>query len=354
MLLRSLIRELPPAYFALVMATGIVSIAAYGLGPASIGWGLFGLNLVLYTALAVLHGLRLMLFPQRCIVDLFDPSAGPGYFTWIAATAVLGSQCLVLAHAAQVATALFVFAVVLWLLLNYAVFAALALRRHKQALDVGINGGWLLAVVAMQGLAVLATHLAGGWAQPVRLELHFAALVLWLAGGMLYLWLAALIFYRYYFFALGPGDLVPTYWINMGAMAISTLAGSLLIAGSSGPAPYLQSLRPFLEGFTLFYWAGGTWWLPLLVILGVWRHVIRGYRLVYDPLYWGMVFPLGMYAVATEHMSRSMGLAFLRPISIVFLYIALLAWGVTALGLVVAMLTGVRRFATQVRAAARD
>ncbi|MGB7755214.1 MAG: tellurite resistance/C4-dicarboxylate transporter family protein [Salinisphaera sp.] len=353
MSLRSLVRELPPAYFAMVMATGIVSIAAYGLGPTSIGRALFYLNLICYGVLVVLHGLRLLWFPRRCIADLSDTSAGPGYFTWIAATAVLGSQCIVLAHAERVATALFVFAAALWLVLSYAVFAALALRRHKRALEAGINGGWLLAVVAMQGLAVLATHLAGDWGQPVQLELHFAALVLWLAGGMLYLWLAALIFYRYFFFTLAPGDLVPTYWINMGAMAISTLAGSLLIANSGARAPYLQSLRPFLEGFTLFYWAGGTWWLPLLVILGVWRHVIRGYRLVYDPLYWGLVFPLGMYAVATEHMSRSMGLPFLRPVSVVFLYIALFAWGVTALGLALRMVAGFRRAAAGLRATAR-
>lgn len=266
--LRSLIHELPPAYFAMVMATGIVSIAAYGLGPASIGWALFYLNLMLYAALAALHGLRLVLFPRRCIADLPDTTAGPGYFTWIAATAVLGSQCTVLGHAERVATALFIFAVALRLVLSYAVFTALALRRHKRALEAEINGG-----VTSRGCHAgtgRARHASGrrlGPAGSARTAFRRARAVL--AGGVLYLWLGALIFYRYCFFALAPGDLVPTYWINMGAMAISTLAGSLLIANSGDQAPYLQSLRPFLEGFTLFYWAGGTWWLPLLLILGV-------------------------------------------------------------------------------------
>lgn len=316
----------------MVMATGIVSMGAYGFGPTPVGWGLFYLNLAFYAGLVLLHGLRALIFPRRCLADMGDAAAGPGYFTWIAATAVLGSQCLELAHAYRAAVGLFVVAAMLWLILTYAVFTALAVRRHKPALADGINGGWLIAVVAMQSLAILAVHLADHVGLTGRSELHFMALTLWLAGGMLYGWLGTLIFYRYFFFDLTPAGLVPTYWINMGAMAISTLAGALLIAHSTDQAPYLHSLRPFLEGCTLLYWAVGTWWIPLLVILGVWRHVIRRYRLSYQPLYWGLVFPLGMYAVATEHMSRSMDLAFLRPVSIIFLYIALAAWLITAVG----------------------
>jgi tellurite resistance protein TehA-like permease len=343
MLSRAEVVDLPPAYFAMVMATGIVSIAAYGFGPALIGRLLFYLNLLFYGALILLHACRAIIAPGRCLADMADAGAGPGYFTWIAATAVLGSQCVLLEQAYRAATVRFVLAALLWLVLSYAVFTALAIREDKLTLAEGINGGWLLAVVSMQSLAVLAIQLAGYIGQPVRVELNFAALALWLAGGMLYGWLGSLIFYRYFFFALKPADLVPTYWINMGAMAISTLAGSLLIAHSDAHAPYLESLRPFLEGGTLLYWAGGTWWLPLLVILGIWKHVIRGYRLTYHPLYWGLVFPLGMYAAATEHMSQSMDLAFLRPVPIVFLYIALAAWLTSVTGLALSIARRVNR-----------
>jgi hypothetical protein len=89
---------------------------------------------------------------------------------------------------------------------------------------------------------------------------------MWLWGGMLYIWMMSLIFYRYTFFTLEPGDLSPPYWINMGAMAISTLAGSLLILNSPD-APFLLSLLPFIKGFTVFYWATGTWWIPMLLVL---------------------------------------------------------------------------------------
>ena len=43
----------------------------------------------------------------------------------------------------------------------------------------------------------------------------------------------------------------------MGAMAISTLAGTLLDRRRAAIAPFLRSLLPFLKGFTLLFWATG-------------------------------------------------------------------------------------------------
>ena len=114
----------------------------------------------------------------------------------------------------------------------------------------------------------------------------------------------------------------------MGAMAISTLAGSLLITNSDN-APFLHSIVPFMKGFTIFYWATGTWWIPMLVILGVWRHVYKRFPLRYDPLYWGAVFPLGMYAVSTFQMARAMDFAPLTAVAGAFAWIALAAWTLT-------------------------
>jgi tellurite resistance protein TehA-like permease len=142
------------------------------------------------------------------------------------------------------------------------------------------------------------------------MELNFFALSMWLWGGMLYIWMMSLIFYRYTFFSFSPADLSPPYWINMGAMAISTLAGSLLIENTPH-APFLGSMLPFLKGFTVFYWATGTWWIPMLAVLAIWRHGIKRFPFTYDPMYWGAVFPLGMYATATLRMMHAMDLPFL-------------------------------------------
>lgn len=333
---------LSPAYFGMVMATGIVSLACHLLGLPHIAQGLFALNVALYVVLWVLYVARLARHPRAVWRDLSDHLRGPGFFTTIAATSVLGSQCLVLAGNVAAGLALWMLAIVLWLGLTYAIFTLLTIKPDKPTLDRGINGGWLLAVVATQSIAVLSALLAARIGAAWTLEMNFLALSMWLWGGMLYIWLMSLIFYRYTFFPLLPGDLSPPYWINMGAMAISTLAGSLLIANAAD-APFLLSLHPFLTGFTVFYWATGTWWIPMLLALGLWRYVARRVPLRYDPLYWGAVFPLGMYAASTHEMALAMDLHFLDWLPRLFLGVALAAW----LAAFVGMLRHVRaRYAT--------
>jgi hypothetical protein len=220
---------------------------------------------------------------------------------------LLGAQMIVIAHSFAIATVLLIIGAILWLVLTYAIFTALTIKPDKPSLAEGITGGWLLAVVATQSIAVLTALLAAHWGQPLRLHANFVALSMWLWGGMLYIWIISLIFYRYTFFRFSPADLAPPYWINMGAMAISVLAGSLLISNSAD-APFLHSLRPFLEGFTVLYWATGTWWIPIIAILAIWRYGVRRLPFEYDPLYWGAVFPLGMYAVGTPRMAHAMKL----------------------------------------------
>ncbi len=324
---------LSPAYFGMVMATGIVSLAAQLQGFPRLAKALFLLNIGVYAVLWCLSALRMLRYPRRFFGDMVDHLRGPGFFTMVAATCILGSQFAVLVADFHTSTVLWVAALLLWLGLTYTIFTGFTVKETKPSLDKGISGAWLLAVVATQSIAVLSALLAAHIGQPGKLEFNFLALSMWLWGGMLYIWMMSLIFYRYTFFPLSPGDLSPPYWINMGAMAISTLAGSLLIINAPD-APFLVSLLPFIKGFTIFYWATGTWWIPMLVILALWRHVYKRFPLNYDPLYWGAVFPLGMYAVGTDRMSEAMGFNFLGVLPQVFFYIALLAWLTVFLGLV--------------------
>ena len=325
------IKHLHPAYFAMVMATGIVAIAAQLTGLRRVAVGLAWLNVGIFAILWAVTLARAILFSGEFFRDLIDHKRGPGFFTIVAGTSVLGRQQIIIFDHYGAATALCFLALPLWAGFTYAIFTGFTVKEDKPSLAEGIHGGWLIAVVATQAVSSLGTLLAHRF--PLHeTEMLFFSLCMWLCGGMLYIWVISLIFYRYTFFRFLPSDLMPPYWINMGAMAISTLAGANLILNASR-AEFLMALLPFLKGFTVFFWATATWWIPMLVTLAVWRHAYKRFRLAYDPLYWGAVFPLGMYTVSTFQLAQALDLPFLLWIPHCFVYIAITAWLATFTGL---------------------
>src|SRR6476620_4045181 len=87
-----------PGYFALVMATGIVSVAGYQLGFYWVAWILFVINIVAYGFRSLQTVARLVRFPPRLLADLVDYRRGPGFFAEVAATCVLGIQVVILTN----------------------------------------------------------------------------------------------------------------------------------------------------------------------------------------------------------------------------------------------------------------
>ena len=326
------VADLFPGYFALVMATGIISTATFLLGMKWLAWALLVINVIAYAILSFLLMIRVIRFYPRVKTDLTDHMRGPGFFTVIAGTCVLGSQLLIVAGRYQVAMVLWVLGLLLWAIVMYTFLTAVTVRDNKPLLETGISGTWLLATVATQSISVLGTLLADHF-RSYREPVLFFTLCMFLLGCMLYLILITLIFYRFTFVNLTTVTLTPPYWINMGAVAITTLAGARLIIAAPTWS-LLEEILPFLKGFTLFFWAAGTWWIPLLFILGIWRHLHKHFPLAYDPLYWGMVFPLGMYTVCTLQLSKALALEFLLFIPRIFIFVALAAWLITFMGLV--------------------
>jgi tellurite resistance protein TehA-like permease len=96
-------------------------------------------------------------------------------------------------------------------------------------------------------------------------------------------------------------------------------------------------MRPFIDGVTLICWAWASWWIPLLVMFGLWKHVVRGAPIAYTPMLWSLVFPLGMYALASLRLSLAADFPPMRSVSETMIWVALAAWAATALGLVASL-----------------
>ncbi|HET9248775.1 MAG TPA: tellurite resistance/C4-dicarboxylate transporter family protein [Actinomycetota bacterium] len=337
---RSPIAALFPGSFALVMATGIVSIAALQQRLETIADVLFWLNAAFYVALWGLTILRVARYPRFALDDLKTHQRGAGFLTIVAGTNVLGSQIVLLTTWTGLAFALWILGIVGWLGLTYAFLTAVTVSDTKPGLAEGIGGVWLLLVVSTESIGVLGALLAPSVDATEGVLL--IALLAHLVGLMLYLLVIGLIFYRWTFFPLRGEQVTPPYWINMGALAITTVGGATLISASESWS-VLEGLEPFLSGTTILAWGFATWWIPLLIAVGVWKHGVQRVPIRYDPQYWSLVFPLGMYSVATFRLGAGIDLGIPAWIATTAFWVALAAWAVTAVGLVASARAVVRR-----------
>jgi tellurite resistance protein TehA-like permease len=107
---------------------------------------------------------------------------------------------------------------------------------------------------------------------------------------------------------------------------LSDLLAGAKILSLPAALPVVKATAGFVEGFSYALWAFGTWWIPLLIVLGLWRHVWHHWPLTYEPTLWSVVFPLGMYSVATLSFGKVAHLAFMEPLARFMLAVAVAGW----------------------------
>jgi tellurite resistance protein TehA-like permease len=331
------IRGLSPAYFGLPMSTGIIAVASHELGRPDIAHALFILNNAEVVILTALLLLRLLLFFPAVLKDLSSHEKGAGFLTIVAAACILGTEHVEFQGAFQAGITLWYFALVAWAVITYSFFLLVTIKRRKPSLEIGMNGSWLLFVVSVQALSILGCMVA----PHLGISLHSAVFVMLffhLLGWLFYLVVIGIIFYRTTFFPMRPDEFKPTYWIDMGAAAITTLAGITLINTMAEHGIYID-LIPTLKVFIVFAWIAGTWWIPVIFLLEIWRHWTIPWK--YHAGYWSLVFPLGMHTVCTWQLAVAFDLPFLKALPQVFIWLALGTWALTFAGMCVKL---VRRF----------
>jgi tellurite resistance protein TehA-like permease len=318
----SQLENLYPGYFAMTMATGIISIALSMKGLELLSDVFFVFTLITWFVMTFLYTWRLIKFPKAVLENLVNPKTTFIFFTFVAATNICGM--LLYQHGmVQLALICWVVAFIYWSTLMYFGFASLCFSHKDREVNV-VHGGWLILIVGTQSLVLLGSKIAtelGEYAAYMMVEIH----MLWALGLIFYAIFVTLFCYRIFFMDMRTNDYSPLMWVVMGAAAISANAGSNLLL-TDPIIPMLINLQSVVQMISIMLWTWATWWIPLLVIIGVWKHGYNKVPLVYEPMQWSIVFPLGMYAVATNNLALSGEFKPLLYLSSAMMWVALLSW----------------------------
>jgi tellurite resistance protein TehA-like permease len=117
----------------------------------------------------------------------------------------------------------------------------------------------------------------------------------------------------------------PDSWILMGALAIAVVAGHYI---------HQQSRNGVAIGvfvLTVAAWALASLWIPLLIYFSLHRVEQRPRLLQFTGAWWAMVFPLGMYSVASSIMASEIHVPALKTVALIFFWDAFLAWCIVAI-----------------------
>ncbi|MCX4883066.1 tellurite resistance/C4-dicarboxylate transporter family protein [Streptomyces sp. NBC_00847] len=304
-----------PTAGAAVMATGVMSVGLHLTGYEALSRIALVLACVAWAGLVADFAARLVRDRERWLAE----ARTPGSLTAVAATAVLGARFSDLGRQ-TLAEALLALAAVLWRVLLVDVV------RHWWH---RMPGSVFLCCVATQGLAVLGATLA---AAETTAWLTHAALVLFWLGLVLYGFALARFDLRQ--ITQGHGD----HWVAGGALAISALAGSRLLAADSARLHlWNDDDRGVLRAVTFALLVLDVAWYAVLLVAEVLRP-----RLGYDARRWATVFPMGMTAAAVLSASAALDVPWLDGPGQVLLWTAVAAWVAVAAGAVVSARVGIR------------
>lgn len=322
-------RTLNPGYFALVMATGIVSVAMNH--PAKhLSTLLLWVTAAAYIVLLIVSAARIIFYHKEFRADLSDSGRAFGLFTFVAATNVLGTRLVIDGHNA-VAFGLLMVGSLVWLVLGYLVPWTAVLGTAERPVLQRANGTWFIWVVASQSVAVLAATLEPDTTESWRRFLALLAVTSWAIGVFLYGAAGLFVAARLLLYPLQPEELTPQYWVSMGATAITVVAGARIV--EMAQAPMVNATRGLVAGTSVVFWAFGSWLIPPLLAAGIWRHVVHRVPLRYEAPLWSMIFPLGMYGVGGTTLGHTDRLPIVYHIGADESWIALAAWAVTFLGM---------------------
>jgi tellurite resistance protein TehA-like permease len=250
---RQVFETLTPNWFASVMGTGIIAVAAArlpeqlpGLHTAAIGiWALATVTLIALLAATIVHWAA---YPDNARSHVRHPvmahyygAAPMAMLTVGAATLLVGAD--VVGHRAAIdADWVLWFAGTVTGLVTAAAVPYVTFTRHLVKPDRAF-GGWLMPVVpplvsASTG-ALLLAHAPAGHARLDLLLCCYALFGISLLASMIVI---TLIWYRLALHKIGEARMVPTLWIVLGPLGQSITAANLLGANAHLALPAAEAI----------------------------------------------------------------------------------------------------------------
>jgi C4-dicarboxylate transporter/malic acid transport protein len=338
--------SITPNWFAAVMGTGIVAVAAVSLpqqfpglrAGATVVWALAALLLLAVTAATAVHWLRYRPVARSHASDPvqvhFYGAAPMALLTVGAGTLLLGRAVLGQAAAVDADWVLWLAGTAGGLVTAVAVPYLAFTRASADGPAAGAGpaafGGWLMPIVppmvsAATG-ALLVPYAPAG--QP-RLTLLLACYAMFGLSLVASLIMIVQIWARLAGHGVGPARLVPTLWIILGPLGQSVTAANLLgkVAHDALPAPEAAGLHLFGLIYGVPVWGFALLWAAIATAI-----TIRTARqhLPFSLTWWSFTFPVGTCATATNLLAAATGSAAFRVLAAACYACLLLAWLIVA------------------------
>jgi C4-dicarboxylate transporter/malic acid transport protein len=331
---------LTPNWFASVMGTGIVAVAAHSLPWAPPGlalvadafWALAAGLLVVLSAATVVHWVR---YPAVARGHVFDPVISHFYGAPPMAMMTVGAGTLLVGRhllgdglalsldwslwGAGTATGLGAAVIV-----PYLMFVRQGLREDQ------VFGGWLMPVVppmvsASTG-ALLVPYASPGLG---RTGLVLACYAMFSASLVASGFLIARLVGRLARGDVGEPRLVPTFWIGLGPLGQSITAANLLggVAHLGLPTSYAHALVILGVGYGTAVLIGALAYAALATAVTV--RVARDH-LPFSLTWWSFTFPVGTVVTGASALARHTDSGLLRAATVGLFGCLLAAWTTVA------------------------
>ncbi len=333
-------RDIGPNWFAAVMGTGIVAIAAATLPLrlpglrvfATVVWALAATVLI---ALIVAWSVHWTRYPERARAHAANPvmaqfwgAPAMALMTVGAGTLLLGGGLIGPAVAVRADWVLWTAGTALGLV-TACWIPYLMMTRHVIG-EGDAFGGWLMPVVppmvsAATG-ALLIPHVASAQG---RLTLLLGCYAMFGISLFVSVIIITQIWARLVTHKPGAAVMVPTLWIVLGPLGQSvTAAGNLgTQAAHVLPEPYAAGAAVFALLYGIPTWGFAMMWLALAAAITV-RTARRG--LPFALTWWSFTFPVGTCVTGTIALAAGSGADVLRVASVDLFVLLVAAWLVVA------------------------